>query len=530
MQTANDGNETFRDRPLAGTEGFPLPLHSAHDLDPSEKNRENCQPEENGLGAGRGSCQDRFVFPTPPSFSTRQRVPGRNHRRGWWLLLLVLGTTACAEPGSPPNILLITADNLGYGDLPCYNPAATIQAPRLGQLAAEGARLTDFYTASPTCSVSRACLLTGRIAPRHGLTRQLPGVKGNYGIGLPQSETLIPQILKTGPTPYATGCFGKWNIGFAPGSRPTERGFDEFIGHASGNCDYYRHNYRHKHDLYRGTEELHREGTYTTDLFADAAIDFVQRHGDAGTPWFCYLPFNAPHFPVAGNKPPGQPNVWQAPHWAFKAIGLTADEPDPRKRYEAVVYALDHAIGRVLDALEKSGQAETTFVFFFSDNGAFDLDREGLDVGDNTPLRSGGITCWEGGIRVAALCRWPGRIGPGSVISEPLWSPDLFIACATLAGAEPPRDVVFDGKNPLPALTEGAPSPHRALFFVYRKHAALRMGEWKIVRERPDDPWQLFNLRDDISETRNLARHRPGVLTGLATAFQAWEASYGSPR
>lgn len=168
-----------------------------------------------------------------------------------------------------PNILIITADNLGYGDLRIYNSKSTIKTPHLDRLASQGARLTSFYTASPTCTVSRACLLTGRIAQRHGLTKQLPGVKGNYGVGLNPKEILIPQVLKKAPIPYVTGCFGKWNIGFAKGSRPTERGFDEFIGHASGNLDYYNHNYREKHDLYQGTRKLYRKGEYSTDILAE---------------------------------------------------------------------------------------------------------------------------------------------------------------------------------------------------------------------------------------------------------------------
>ena len=162
----------------------------------------------------------------------------RRLRLGLLLVGLVLGLSAVA--GSP-NILIITADNLGYGDLPSYNPTTTIKTPHLDQLVTQGARLTSFYTASPTCTVSRACLLTGRIAQRHGLVNQLPGLAGNYGVGLDHKEILIPQVLKKAPTPYITGCFGKWNIGFAKGSRPTERGFDEFIGHASGNLDYYHH-------------------------------------------------------------------------------------------------------------------------------------------------------------------------------------------------------------------------------------------------------------------------------------------------
>lgn len=426
----------------------------------------------------------------------------------------------------PPNILLITCDNLGYGDLPVYNPGTDIRAPNLDRLASQGARLTGFYTASPTCTVSRACLLTGRIPQRHGLDFQLPGVKGNYGVGLKHSEKLLPQFLKQAPRPYATGCFGKWNIGFAPGSRPTERGFDEFIGHASGNMDYYHHNYRDKHDLYDGIEELHREGDYSTDVFADAAVDFMRRHSASGRPWLCYLPFNAPHFPTAGNKQKGQPNTWQAPDDAFEAIGLSPDETDPRRRYEAVIFALDRAIGQVLAALDATGQSENTFVFFMSDNGAFRLNREGLDVGINDPLRSGGVTCWEGGLRVAAIARWPGQIKRGSVIAEPFWSPDILVACAVLSGAALPEDIVFDGRDPIPLLINEGRSPHESFYFEFRQHAALRKGDWKIVRERPDQAWRLFHLKNDEQESHNLANDRPRKASELQEAFREWRATF----
>lgn len=275
---------------------------------------------------------------------------------------LVLGLGFPLEAG-PPNILLITADNLGYGDLRCYRPESEISTPSLNQLAEEGVRLTGFYTASPTCTVSRACLLSGRIPERHGLTRQLAGIEGNRGVGLAQSEILIPNLLKQAPRPYATGCFGKWNIGFAEGSRPTERGFDEFFGHASGNIDYYTHLYNREPDLFVGVLPVSRKGEYSTDLFADAAIDFIGRKSMAGEPWFCYLPFNAPHFPNLANKRDGEKAVWQAPAHVFTALGLSSGETDPVKRYGVVVRALDDAIGRVLESLEVAGVAGNTFVF-----------------------------------------------------------------------------------------------------------------------------------------------------------------------
>ena len=441
---------------------------------------------------------------------------------------VVFLNSVLAAPESPaannrgqPNILIITADNLGYGDLRCYNPDSEILSPHLDRLAAQGARLTSFYTASPTCTVSRACLLTGRIAQRHGLQNQLAGIAGNYGVGLRQSEKLIPQFLKSGPNVYATGCFGKWNIGFAKGSRPTERGFDEFVGHVSGNMDYYHHVYNGNHDLFRGTEEFHSDGEYSTDLFADAAINFIRRKSGGSQPWFCYLPFNAPHFPNKKNKQLGQPNIWQAPDWAFEAYNLSPDETDPRKRYCAVVTAMDKAIGRVLAAVDKVGVTNDTFVFFMSDNGAFRLDRDGLDVGINTPLRSGGVTCWEGGLRVAAMARWPGKIAAGTVIDEPFWSPDLLIACVNLAGANLPADIVVDGKDPLPLLTQGADSPHDSLYFSFRSHAAFRVGDWKIVREGPGNAWQLFNLRADIAELHDLANKEPKRVAELDSVFQS---------
>ena len=354
----------------------------------------------------------------------------------------------------------------------------------------------------------------------------MPGLDGNYGAGLSHQEILIPQVLKKAKIPYATGCFGKWNIGFAPGSRPTERGFDEFVGHASGNMDYYFHVYNGKHDLFKGTDELHVEGQYSTDLFANAAVDFIKRRSKAGRPWFCYVPFNAPHFPNAKNKRPGQPVRWQAPDRAFEANGLSPDEEEPQQRYRAVVTALDEGIGRVLDVLDTEGLADDTFVFFYSDNGAFRLGRQGIDVGSNQPLRSGGVTCWEGGLRVPALARWPGRIAKSSVIARPLWSPDLLVACGVLSGAPLPTDRVLDGKNPLPVLTENTASPHASFYFQFGKHLALRRGSWKIVRERPDRPWQLFNMAHDKEETRNLAGVNPDRVAALEAVLLSWQESF----
>lgn len=219
------------------------------------------------------------------------------------LLVLVWSTTGCSRVNKPdvnnnPNILIITLDNVGYGDLSVYNENSPIITPHIEEFARQGCRLTSFYTAGATCTVSRACLLTGRLPQRHKLINQLSGIYGNYGIGLRQSEILIPEILKNGEVEYATGAFGKWNIGFAPGSRPTERGFDEYLGIASGNVDHFSHVYAGKKDLYHNTESINREGEYSTDLFANAAIDFIETNKSQSRPWFVYLPFDAPTIPM----------------------------------------------------------------------------------------------------------------------------------------------------------------------------------------------------------------------------------------
>ncbi|MCC6536663.1 MAG: sulfatase-like hydrolase/transferase, partial [Bryobacterales bacterium] len=331
-----------------------------------------------------------------------------------WMACLPLRGAAVAEPADRPNILLMYVDNVGYGDLGCFGNTDVL-TPRIDQLAREGARCTDFQVVTTSCTPSRGALLTGRYPLRNGLAHQLASTENWTGVGLPHRERILPEYLRE--VGYATACFGKWNIGFAPGSRPTERGFDEFLGFRSGNISYYEHLYNGQPDLFRGTEPYQVEG-YSTDLFADAAIDFIRRH--VSRPWLVYLPFNAAHFNSAGNMPPGAKPVWQVPAKYLERHGWSANEPDERRRYRAVLTALDDAIGRVLDQLESLRLRERTIVMLISDNGAFMLPGRGLEVASNAPLRGGGTTCYEGGTRVPAIVRWPARIKPGTVVRETL--------------------------------------------------------------------------------------------------------------
>ncbi|QDT96660.1 sulfatase-like hydrolase/transferase [Gimesia aquarii] len=452
-----------------------------------------------------------------------------NHRPVLYFILVCLLCVSSIRQASAiekqtrqrPNILLMTADNLGYGDLGCYGNQI-MKTPQLDRLAQQGARLTDFYTASPTCTVSRATLLTGRYPQRIGLNHQLSKDE-NYGDGLRKSELLIPQYLKQ--QGYRTACFGKWNVGFSPGSRPTERGFDEFFGFAAGNIDYYHHFYAGRHDLWRGLKEVFVEG-YSTDLFADEACKFIAENKQQ--PFFIYLPFNAPHFPGKRNKQPGQPNEWQAPDRAFKDYGYSPQTKNPQERYRAVVTALDTAIGRVLQQLEESGLSENTIVIWYSDNGAFMLKERGLEVASNKPLRDGGVTLWEGGIRVPAIVRYPGHVKAGTVNSSQIISLDILPTLISLTGGKVPADRTLDGENIFPILESPESAEPRRFFFEYRNFSAVRDGKYKLLRTKPGRNFMLFDLERDLGETKDLSAKHPEIAAKLKSAYQTWKSDVTS--
>jgi arylsulfatase A len=432
-----------------------------------------------------------------------------------------------AGAGEKPNIVLMFLDNIGYGDLACYGNRE-MKTPRIDRLAAEGVRCTDFYIASPSCMPSRGALLTGRHPVRNGLNEQISRIDSRDQIALPHREVLLPHYLSRAG--YVSGCFGKWNIGFAPGSRPTDRGFDEYFGNISGNCDYYTYVYNGRHDLYRNTEPAEAEG-YSTYVFADAACQFIEQNKDR--PFFCYVPFNAAHFPNPRNKPPGTPCLWQAPDEAFARYGFSPTTLDERKRYRAVVTALDDGVGRVLDQLDRLNLTKKTIVIVLSDNGAFLIPARGLECASNAPLRGGGTSLWEGGIRVPCIVRWPGRIKPGAVCREPLVSMDFVPMAIRAADLALPSDRVLDGKDPTAALAGKAPSPHKYLYWRWGSNsAAIRMGRYKLLREKQstNQNWQLFDLQTDIGETANLVSAKPELAEHLGAEYKRWEKQASSGR
>ena len=430
--------------------------------------------------------------------------------------LLASLVAAQAQPvDQPTNIVLIYIDNVGWGDLACYGNPAT-RTPNIDRLASQGARLTDFYIPSSSCSPSRGALLTGRYPDRNGLTHQLSVQENWSGIGLPHREKILPQFLKE--RGYATGAFGKWNIGFAEGSRPTDRGFDEFLGCVSGNCDYYTYSYNGRHDMYEGKEPAEVEG-YTTDVFANAAAGFVARN--AGRPFFAFVPFNAAHYPNPKNKGPDQVFRWQAPPEYFRLYGYDPETSDPEYGYRAVITALDAGIGRVLEEIDRQQIGQRTLVMVASDNGVWVGPRKPqLEIGSNAPFRDGRTSLYEGGVRTPCILRWPGRIPAGSVVRQPLVNMDLFVLALHAAGLDPPPHT--DGRNPIAALRDGAASPHRNLFFRYRNVSAMRQGRWKVVRNTPEAPLELYDLETDFAETTDLAPEQPEMAANLWKEFESW--------
>lgn len=456
--------------------------------------------------------------PLPPA--TRRRVGLHSTPRIAFLFFVFVAATfaGAAAPASPPNVLLVTSDNLGYADLGCFGNHL-VRTPNLDALARDGVRSTAFYSASPTCSASRAALLTGRYPQRNGLNVQLPGIEGNWGLGLAARETLIPALLK--PARYATGCFGKWNIGFAPGTRPTERGFDEFIGFPAGQVDYETYAYMLRHALYRGTEEFVSD-KYATDLWADSTIDFIRRHAER--PWFVYLPFNAPHSPVPGNYAPGEPVRFKVPAKYLALYDAPPDEPNDRVRYFAVVSAMDDALGRVLRTLDELRLRERTLVIFYNDNGALTNLEHGLRFATNTPYRGGRPDCLEGGIRVPAIFRWPGRLPADTECHEPLHATDILPMILAATGATAPPGRVLDGIDPTPILAGRQPAPDRILAWEYQTQAALRQGRFKLLRPARDAPFALYDLAADPGEQRDIAGKNPAVTQRLTAAYHAWVA------
>lgn len=430
------------------------------------------------------------------------------------ILLFLWGAVASAQQ---PNIVLIVADDLGYGDLSSYG-AEDLHSPALDSLAASGIRFTQFYANSPVCSPTRASLLSGRYPPMAGV----PGVirthaSNNWG-NLAQNIDLLPEKLRR--RGYHTAMVGKWHLGLNAPQRPVDRGFDHFEGFLGDMMDdYYNHRRHGINYMRRGEEVIYPEG-HATDLFTDWAVHYIKSRTVSTAPFFLYLAYNAPHTPI---QPPEE--------WVTKVQQREGNIDEARAKLVALIEHMDHGIGKVMTALKENGFHDNTLVIFVSDNGGQ------LNVGArNGPLRNGKGSVYEGGIRVPAIASWPGNIAPGTASDALLTTMDIYPTLLEAARARITQ--IIDGTSFLGLVLGGPdPDPNRLLFFSRREGGlrfggktieAVRQGPWKLLQNSPYAPLELYNLERDPLETTDLSSTEPDVFRRLAAALRQYVQEAGS--
>lgn len=410
--------------------------------------------------------------------------------------------------GRAPHVVLIVADDLGWAQVGFHG--STVATPAIDRIAREGVELARFYTC-PVCSPTRAGLMTGRYPIRFGMQSRV--VYQNQTNGIPASELTLPEALAR--EGYgARGIIGKWHLGHAAAEyRPLGQGFTEFKGCLRSAVDYYRHTKSGQLDWWLGEEPLEEEG-YVTDLCADAAVSFIERHAWDRKPFFLYLPFQAVHVPHAA-----------PPELLERFAGLPPDEA----LMAAMVTSLDDAIGRVLDALDREGVADDTLVWFLSDNGGGGGQR-------NAPLRGHKSSLYEGGIRAVSAVRWPrGGILGGARIQALTAYIDVLPTVLRAAGGAPREgDPPLDGLNQLDAL-RGLEVQDREIYSYfdrgpYGELLAINTPSWKLVRTGavPNQHFELFRIDTDPLETQDLVKDHPGVLMDLRDRLITWRRSRGA--
>lgn len=400
----------------------------------------------------------------------------------------------------PPNIVVILADDLGYADLGCQG-CKDIPTPHIDSIARNGVRFTDGYANHPVCSPSRAGLLSGRYQHRFGFEHNSgPERYAASNFGLPRDEATLAERLKD--LGYATGMVGKWHVGFREGLRPHERGFDTHYGFLSGAHSYLPGKIDND-PLVRNGQSVADEKEYLTDAFARESVAFIERH--RAKAFFLYLAFNAVHAPLEATK-----------EYEDRFPAIT----DPKRRtYAAMTVATDDAVGRVLHTLRGHGLEENTLIFFYSDNGG----PTAQTTSSNAPLRGYKGQVLEGGIRVPFLAQWKGTLPAGAIFPQMVMGFDVHATALAAAGGAMPTDKPLDGVNLLPYLTgEKQGAPHERLFWRAGRQGAVREGDWKLVQIAEEQP-QLYNLREDIGETRNLAEEKPETLRRLQSVYADWD-------
>jgi arylsulfatase A-like enzyme len=399
-------------------------------------------------------------------------------------------------------------DDMGWADIGSYG-APDIRTPNIDSLARDGVKLTDFYSNGVLCTPTRAGLMSGRYQQRYGLEIALPNEGApEANRGLPATGRTLPRLLRNNG--YATALVGKWHLGYKAEYSPSAHGFDYFFGLKSGYHDYYTHHSGNgKPDLWENDRPIEATG-YMTDLITERAVKFIEQ--TAGRPFFIDVAYNAPHWPY---QVPDKPSVAPDNGRHVMAGDLTTST---RADYVAMVERVDRGVGEVLRALERRGVANTTIVIFTNDNG-------GEWLANNAPLFNRKLTVWEGGIRVPALIRWPGRIPAGKVSDQVGITMDLTASILAATGTAVPVEARLEGINLIPVLEGRAPEVERTLFWRTttgnRSQKAVRRGDWKVVIDGTHT--FVFNVRTDISERQDLASRRQDIAQKLQPLLADWE-------
>ncbi|MEY5013489.1 MAG: Arylsulfatase precursor [Verrucomicrobiota bacterium] len=425
-------------------------------------------------------------------------------------LIALFVCSSHANTSAPrPNFLIILTDDHGYGDVSTYG-AKDVQTPHIDRIAKEGMLFTTMRANCTVCSPTRAAILTGRYADRVGV----PGVirterRDSWGYFDPQVPTLADLLGGAG---YHTAIIGKWHLGLESPNLPNERGFKHFHGFLGDMMDSYTTHLREGHNFMRHDQEVINPKGHATDLFTDWAADYVRERAKVpDQPFFLYLAYNAPHFPI---EPPAE--------WLERVKKRAPGMGHKRANNVAFVEHLDAGIGRVLAALDESGLAKNTVVVFTADNGG------ALRYGQNNdPWRGEKQDHYDGGLRVPFMVRWPEGIKPGTRSDYAGLLFDIFPTFTELAGAAPAADL--DAQSLLPILQGGKMEQARDLYFVRREggikyggnsYEALIRGDWKILRNDPFSPYELYHIGNDPQETKNLATANQKKFEELATAIR----------
>jgi arylsulfatase A-like enzyme len=412
-------------------------------------------------------------------------------------------------PVARPNIVFILADDLGFGDLSCYG-RPDYRTTHIDRLARDGLRFTNNYTAAAVCTPSRVALMTGRYPARLPIGLMEPLPYGNETVGLPPEHPTVASRLKLAG--YETALIGKWHLGFLPEHGPIRHGFDEFYGILGGAVDYFTHREPSgKLDLYEGHVTVDQAG-YMTDLLTQRAVQYIRRRHAA--PFYLALHYTAPHWPWEGPTDTAASRILRgvadtAASWYVRGYA----DRGSLGVFTAMMQRLDEGVGHLGRALRDAGLERDTFLVFTSDNG-------GERYSYNWPMSDGKGSLSEGGIRVPAIVRWPGRVPGGRTTDQSTITMDWTATLLAVGGATPDPAYPLDGRD-LSPLCRGEPARfERTIFWRTRQEDAARRGRWKYLRTGTDE--SLFNIPRDPGEGADLAQYEPETLASLRAEFREW--------